>query len=83
MVDGPIEELREVLEQYRTEPGSLHAVIEELADLKRRLPPELTSDPDGPRLSDDEWLRTLLGQVEPFLMDVLLKSEGGMDKSGA
>jgi exonuclease SbcD len=82
-VDGPIEELLEVVEQYRTEPGFLQAVVEELADLKRRLPTELTSDPDSPRLGDDEWLRTLLGQVEPFLLDVLLKSEGGVDKGGA
>ncbi len=78
MVDGPIEELLEVLDQYRTEPGSLETVIEELADLKRRLPPELAGDPDSPRLGDDQWLRTRLGQVQPFLLDLLVKSEGGM-----
>jgi len=83
MVDGPIEELLDVLDQYRTEPGSLQTVIEELADLKRRLPSELASDPDSPRLGDEEWLRTLLGQVQPLLLDVLLKSEGGMGTSGA
>ena len=55
-------------------------MIDELADLKRKLPPELTNDPDSPRLSDEEWFAALLGQVEPFLLDVLLKSAGGIDQ---
>lgn len=76
MVDGPIEELLEVMEQLRADPVSLQMIVEELTELKRRLPPELIHDPEGPRLNDAKWLQSLLGQVQPFLLDLLLKSQG-------
>jgi len=79
--DGPFEELVEVLEQLRDDPVSMTTVIEELAELKRKLPAELIHDPDSPRLDDPEWLRTLLGQVQPLLLDLLLKSASGDAKS--
>jgi DNA repair protein SbcD/Mre11 len=72
--DGPFEELVEVLDQLRGDPSSMTAVIKELAELKLKLPPELIHDPDSPRLDDPEWLRTLLAQVQPLLLDLLLKS---------
>ena len=72
--DGPFEELLEVLDQLRDDPVSMTAVVDELAELKRKLPAELIHDPDSPRLDDPEWLRTLLGQVQPLLLDLLLKS---------
>jgi DNA repair exonuclease SbcCD nuclease subunit len=72
--DGPFEELLEVLDQLREDPGSMTGVVEELAELKRKLPAELIHDPDAPRLDDRDWLRTLLGQVQPLLLDLLLKS---------
>ncbi len=53
----------------------MNAVVDELAELKRKLPAELTQDPDGPRLDDALWLQTLLGQVQPLLLDLLIKSE--------
>src|SRR5262249_22502051 len=75
MPEGPIEELMDVLEHLRTDPSSLAAVVEDLADLRRKLPSEFIHDPDSPRLGDAEWLRTLLGQVQPLLLDLLLKSQ--------
>ena len=39
--DGPFEELLEVMEQLRADPGSMRPVIDELAELKRKLPAEL------------------------------------------
>ena len=45
------------------------------AELKRKLPAELLQGPDSPRLDDAEWLQTLLGQVQPLLLDLLIKSE--------
>jgi exonuclease SbcD len=75
--DGPIEELLDVLEQLRGDPGSLRGVVDELADLKRKLPAEFVHDPDSPQLGEAEWLRTLLGQVQPLLLDLLRKSQGG------
>jgi DNA repair exonuclease SbcCD nuclease subunit len=83
MFDGPIEELLEVMEQMRADPASVQTVVEELTELKRRLPSELIHDPEGPRLSDAEWLQSLLGQVQPFLLDLLVKSQGGAAGGGA
>ena len=83
MPDGPIDELLEVIEQLRADPSSMNAVVDELAELKRKLPAELIHDPDGPRLDDAGWLQTLLGQVQPLLLDLLLKSENSDSKSRA
>jgi DNA repair protein SbcD/Mre11 len=77
MADGPIDDLMEVLEQLREDRTALEPVLAELAELKRRLPLELIQDPDGPRLSDADWLQSLLGKVQPFLIDLLLKPQGG------
>jgi exonuclease SbcD len=73
--DGPYHELLEVIEQLGSDPTSIHTVVEELAELKRKLPAELIHNPDSPRLDDPEWLQTLLGQVQPMLLDLLTKSE--------
>ena len=78
--DGPSEELLEVLEQFRAEPGAFQEVVEELAELKRKLPPDLSQDRDTPRLDDPEWLQTLLEQVQPMLLGLLHKSGDGADR---
>jgi DNA repair exonuclease SbcCD nuclease subunit len=77
VLDGPIEELREVLEQLRAEPESLAALGDELADLKRRLPSELTGGLDAPRLNDPAWLLGLLDDVQPLLLDLLHRADRG------
>ena len=82
-VDGPIDDLMEVLEQLRSDGTSLEPVLAELTELKRRLPTELINDSEGPRLSDANWLQSLLGQVQPLLMDLLLKSQGGSANGGS
>jgi hypothetical protein len=76
MPDGPFDELLEVIEQLGSDPAAMNSVIDELAELKRKLPAELAHDPDSPRLDDASWLQTLLGQVQPLLLDLLMKSEG-------
>ena len=72
--DGPFDELLEVIEQLGSDPAAMNTVVEELAELKRKLPAELIHDPDSPRLDDASWLQTLLGQVQPLLLDLLIKS---------
>jgi DNA repair exonuclease SbcCD nuclease subunit len=72
--EGPMEELREVLEQLRADPSSMLTVVEELSELKRRLPVEFTSDPDSPQIGNAAWLETLLGEIQPLLLDLLMKS---------
>jgi exonuclease SbcD len=74
--EGPHVELTDVIEQLRSDPASLSTVVDELSELKRKLPAELTLDPDGPRLDDGPWLQTLLDQVQPLLHDLLTHSEG-------
>jgi DNA repair protein SbcD/Mre11 len=74
--EGPYVELTDVIEQLRSDPASLNTVVDELSELKRKLPAELTLDPDGPRLDDGQWLQTLLDQVQPLLHDLLTHSEG-------
>ena len=72
---GPFDELQEVIEQLGTDPTSMNEVVGELVELKRKLPAELTQDADGPRLDDTVWLLSLLVQVQPMLMDLLIKSQ--------
>jgi DNA repair protein SbcD/Mre11 len=73
--EGPFDELLEVIKQLGSDPASMNSVVEELAELKRKLPAELIHDPESPRLDDAQWLQTLLGQVQPLLLDLLIKSE--------
>jgi exonuclease SbcD len=75
MTDGPFDELQEVIDQLGSDPSSMNAVLDELAELKRKLPAELTDGPDGTRLYDALWLKTLLRQVQPLLLDLLIKAE--------
>ena len=82
MIDGPIDELLEVAEQLRHDRGSLDSVLLELGELKRRLPSELIHDPEGTRLSDADWLQSLLGHVQPLLLDLLAKSQAGSSNGG-
>lgn len=81
MTDSPFDELQEIIAQLGSDPTSMDAVLDELAELKRKLPAELTQDPDGPQLNNALWLQTLLVQVQPMLLDLLLKSENGDGKS--
>ena len=75
MPDGPFDELLEVINELGSDPAAMNSVVDELAELKRKLPAELAHEPDSPRLDDAEWLQTLLGQVQPLLLDLLMKSE--------
>jgi DNA repair protein SbcD/Mre11 len=77
MPDGPFDELLEVITQLASDPAAMTPVVDDLTELKRKLPAELFDDPDGPRLDDADWLRTLLPQVQPLLLDLLLKSGRG------
>jgi DNA repair exonuclease SbcCD nuclease subunit len=77
VLDGPIEELREVLEHLRVDPAALAELGDELSDLKRKLPPDLCSGLDAPLLNDPEWLLQRLDEVQPFLHDLLLRPDRG------
>jgi len=77
VLDGPIEELRGVFDWLRTDSEALAEMGEELADLKRKLPVELTSGPDPLSLNDPSWLLQQLNDVQPYLLNLLLRSDRG------
>jgi DNA repair exonuclease SbcCD nuclease subunit len=77
--DGPIEELQEVLNELRADPAALAALGEELGELKRKLPIELTAGIDGPKLGEPEWLSDVLEEVQPLLLDLLRHSDQGAE----
>jgi len=77
--DGPIDELREVLDELRADPAALAALGEELSELKRKLPAELTAGLDGPKLGEPEWLSGMLDEVQPILLDLLRHSDQGAE----
>jgi exonuclease SbcD len=74
VLEGPFQELMDILDQFQSNPASMSAVVTELAELKRRLPAELVNAPDGPRLDDPDWLKNQLADVQPLLLDLLLAS---------
>jgi DNA repair protein SbcD/Mre11 len=77
--DGPIEELQEVLDELRADPAALAALGEELGELKRKLPAELTTGPDAPRPGDPEWMLGVLEEVQPLLLDLLRNADHGAE----
>jgi DNA repair exonuclease SbcCD nuclease subunit len=77
--DGPLEALREVLDELRDDPAALAALGEELGELKRKLPAELMNGLDSSRPGEAGWLLGLLGGVEPLLLDLLLRGDRGAE----
>jgi DNA repair exonuclease SbcCD nuclease subunit len=74
-LDGPLEELVAVLGELGRDPKELTQLGEQLTDLKRKLPAELTQSDEGLDPTDPAWLRGLLDQVEPVLRERLLASD--------
>jgi hypothetical protein len=68
--DGPLREITQYLEDLRGDDELLAPLVEQLSDLARKLPDELSlsGDDDAVRLTDTEYLRQMLDQVEPLLM---------------
>jgi DNA repair exonuclease SbcCD nuclease subunit len=70
--DGPLGELLGVIEQLHGDDDHLQQLRAELADLERKLPPELKQGTDALKLEDPAWLRRALEQVQPLLVSRLL-----------
>jgi DNA repair protein SbcD/Mre11 len=78
--DGPLLELSALVQEFRGDDQRLLELTDELAALKKKLPPELLSEEgsDEPlRLEDPAFWRSVLAQVEPLLRARLLAEEGG------
>jgi DNA repair exonuclease SbcCD nuclease subunit len=71
--DGPLEELRQLIQELRENEQTLVELAAPLDELKRKLPPEIMGDDLA--LGEAATLRRLLDQVEPMLLQRLLKTE--------
>jgi len=73
---GPVAELLGYLDEVRSSPEQIKTLGESLDELKKRLPRELTESVEGIDLENAEWILEMLDQVQPMLLQQLLKSEG-------
>ncbi len=72
--DGPIGELITYIGELRNNKAELLEIAEELSDLRRKLPSEITHGDEAILLNDHEYLQGLLDEVQPLLIRRL--SEG-------
>ncbi len=73
--EGPVEELLAYLAQLHEDPQQLEPLVSELESLHSKLPSEVLSGPEAPALKDPDWLREIVRQVEPLLMERLTARE--------
>lgn len=66
-IQGPLSYLRETLASLRGDLQSRQAMLESLAELRKKLPTELTEGPDAIPWEDETWLANMLERVEPML----------------
>lgn len=69
--DGPLAELEQYLDNVDRDPTAVAPLIDELKDLARKLPGELLRAPEGLLLDNPDWIREILQEVKPFLLDRL------------
>jgi exonuclease SbcD len=68
LADGPLGELIQYVNELRTDELQLAALAAELEELKKKLPDDLLRGQDAMLLNDPQWLREVLGSVEPMLV---------------
>jgi hypothetical protein len=74
--EGPVGELNQLIAELSANDGELQALGNELADFKKKLPPEIKEGPDGLDLDNPYNLRTLLYQVRQILISRLMPGGG-------
>ena len=74
--DGAIGELVKLFEELADKPDLLRDLSDELIDLEKKIPKELKQGQDGIRFDDIDWLKSLLEQVRPMLIQGLMRKEG-------
>ena len=73
--DGAIGELVSLLDEFAEKPHLLRDLSDELMDLEKKIPKELKQGPDRIRFDDTKWLKSLLAQVRPMLIQRLMQKE--------
>jgi len=76
LTEGPLGELNQLIAELSADEGELLALGNELADLKKKLPPELKEGPDGLDFDSPDKLRSVLQQVQQILINRLVPSGG-------
>ena len=69
--DGPLGELTRYLDELPNDTDALGRLADELKDLARKLPGELMQPPDGLQINQADWLRSIVGELKPLLLDRL------------
>lgn len=72
--DGPVAELFRYVGELVEDEMQLKLLRDEFNDLRRKLPDELLRG-DGLNFDDPEWMKELLGDVQPLLMSRLLEAD--------
>jgi DNA repair exonuclease SbcCD nuclease subunit len=73
--DGAMGELVTLFEEFSDHPDLLRELSDELMDLEKKMPKELKQGPDRIRFDDAKWLKSLLAQVRPMLIQKLMQKE--------
>lgn len=73
-VDGPLGELLRYFNELSDDDRQLSELSQELADLRRKLPDELTRGEDSLALDDPDRLREWLREVQPLLIGRLAEA---------
>ncbi|WP_010584630.1 metallophosphoesterase family protein [Schlesneria paludicola] len=68
---GPLAELVRYLDELPENSAALQQLADELKDLARKLPGELTQSAEGLRLDQPDWIRSLIPDLKPMLLDRL------------
>jgi DNA repair exonuclease SbcCD nuclease subunit len=74
--DGPVGELARLIEELRGDPEAIERLLaEDLGELRKKLPPELTEGPEAIDLGKSETTSGMLDQVRQMLVGQLVSRE--------
>lgn len=73
--DGAMGELVRLFDEFSDHPDLLRELSDELMDLEKKMPKEFKQDTDRIRFDDTKWLKSLLAQVRPMLIQRLMQKE--------
>ncbi|MFZ0614705.1 MAG: DNA repair exonuclease [Desulfobacterales bacterium] len=71
--DGAIDELLTLFDELAADPDARLQLVDELAEIEKKLPRELKEGDDGVRFDDPGWLGEVLNQVRPMLIRRMLR----------
>ncbi len=69
--EGPLAELERYMDELPNQPEELLRLADELKDLAKKLPGEMMKAPDGLQLNQIDWLREIVRDLKPMLLQRL------------